>query len=305
MANADGDWDRIFNGKVEDIYAKSSSMLNAINTGEFDVVFLAIRSPDQYTHFQWHEDYRVKLLERLAKEVSRWQVNHDILWWSDHGSEEKKETFRVNKWLMEKGYLDLEIDMEFADRFQEEMQQMSPQDQQNGPDVENQLGVQQPGVEIQESSQAVCMDPYDSSIDFLDEEIDEQELMDEMMDSGNYEGVALTEEQWGEGEHLEHCPDIVTLRADNVLVTGNVHPEPLGMGFARSGVHSKYGAWGTTDDSLAREGDATPKELHDIIWEFVTGESQVKQQVNAQVEQMKQQMEMQQQRLEALSEGSE
>jgi len=305
MADAEDDWDRIFNGKVEDIYAKSSSMLNAINTGEFDVVFLAIRSPDEYTHFQWHEDYRVQLLERLAQEVSRWQVNHDILWWSDHGSEEKKETFRVNKWLMEKGYLDLELDLDFANRFQEEMQQMSPQDQQNGPDVENQLGVQQPGVEIQESSQAICMDPYDSCIELLDEDIDEQQLIGEMMDSGNYEGVALTEERWGDGEHLEHCPDIVTLRADNVLVTGNVHPEPLGMGFARTGVHSKYGAWGTTDDSLEREGDATPKELHDIIWEFVTGESQVKQQVNAQVEQMKQQMEMQQQRLEALSEASE
>lgn len=300
MASAEADWDRIFNSKREDIYAKSSSMLNAINMGEFDVMFLAIRSPDEYTHFQWHEDYRKQLLEALASEVARWQVNHDILWWSDHGSEEKKETFRVNKWLMEKGYLDLEIDMEFADRFQEEMQQMQPQDQQQNQNIENQLGVQQPGVEIKESSQALSLDPYDSCINIMDDDLDEQELIDEMMSSGKYAGVKTAEEQWGQGEYLEHCPDIVTLREDNILVTGNVHPEPLGMGFARSGVHSRAGAWGTTDDSFERVGDITPKELHDVIWEFVTGESQMEQQVNQHIEQMKKNMELAQERAEQL-----
>ena len=291
MADAEADWGRIFNSKREDIYAKSSSMLNAINMGEFDVVFLAIRSPDEYTHFQWHEDYRKQLLEALASEVSRWQVNHEILWWSDHGSEEKKETFRVNKWLQEKGYLDLEIDMEFADRFQEEMQQMQPQDQGQSDRIENQLGVQQPGVEMKESSQAVSLDPYDSCIDILDDDLNKHELIEDMMDTGMYSGVKLTEEQWGGGQFIEQCPDIVTHRADNVLVTGNVHPEPLGMGFMRSGVHSRAGAWGTTDNELERVGDVTPQELHDVIWEFVTGESQVKQQVDSYINQMQSEME--------------
>lgn len=291
MSDAEADWDRIFNSKREDIYAKSSSMLNAINMGEFDVMFLAIRSPDEYTHFQWHEPYRKQLLEALASEVSRWEVNHDILWWSDHGSEEKKETFRVNKWLMDKGYLDLDIDMEFAERFEEEMMAMQPQDQQRGQDIENQLGVQQAGVEIGEDSQALCMDPYDSCIDVIDDDLDEQELIDDMMDTGMYAGVERAEDRWGEGQHLEQCPDLVTLREDNVLVTGNVHPEPIGMGFMRTGVHSRAGAWGTTDDSLEREGDVTPKELHDVIWEFVTGKSQMKQEVDAYLDQMQSQME--------------
>jgi len=302
MHDAEADWDRIFNSKQEDIYAKSSAMLNAINMAEFDVVFIAIRSPDEYTHFQWHEDYRKKLLEALAGECSRWQQNHEILWWSDHGSEEKKETFRVNRWLMEKGYLDLEIDLEFANRFQDEAMAMQPQDQNQGPDLDNQLGVQQPGVEIKEGTQAISLDPYDSCIDVMDDELDRDELIDDMMSTGMYDGVEKTEDRWGKGEYLEHCPDLVTLRADNVLVTGNVHPEPLGMGFMRSGVHSKEGAWGTTDENLERVGDVTPRELHDVIWEFVTGQSQVQAQVQERVSQIEKQMEMTQNVMESITE---
>lgn len=303
MSNAEADWDAIFNSKIEDIYAKSSSMLNSINMGGFDVVFLAIRTPDEYTHFQWHEDYRVQILENLANEVGRWQVNHDILWWSDHGSEEKKEVFRVNNWLQEKGYLDLDIDLEYAERFEDDMKQMQPQDQQQQqPNIENQLGIQSPGVEIGDDTQALSTDPYDSCITVMDDELNRDELINEMMGTGYYEGVAKTEEQWGDGEFIDNCPDIVTLRADNVLVTGNVHPEPLGMGFMRSGVHSKYGAWGTTDNELNRSGNVTPQELHDVIWEFVTGSSQIEQEVMGQVEQMKQQMEQMQQRQEQMQE---
>lgn len=291
LSDSEEDWDAIFNSKVEEMYAKGSAMLNSITAGGFDVCFIAIRTPDEYTHFQWHEDYREKFLERLAGEVSRWEVNHDILWWSDHGSEEKKEVFRVNKWLMDKGYLDLEIDLEFAERFMDEMENMNPQDQQQGPDIDNQLGVQQPGVEMKEGTQAICVDPYDSCIDVMDEELDKQELVEELIDTGYYSGVELTEDQWGEGQFIDDCPDIVTLRGDNVMVTGNIHPEPIGMGFMRSGVHSKQGAWGTTDDEFRRLGDVHPQELHDIIWEFVTGESQVEQQVQQQISQLEKRME--------------
>ena len=291
MASNDSDWDKIFNSKKEDLYAKSASMLNAVNIGEFDVCFIGIRTPDEYTHFQWHEHYRQSLLEEIAVQVGRWEVNHDILWWSDHGSEEKKETFRVNKWLMEKEYLNLDIDLEFHERFKEQMEQMTPRQQQAGQEIENQIAPQAPGVDILPDSQAICMDPYDSSIDILDDDLNRDKLIDEIMDTGMYEEIYKTEDIWGEGQFIEQCPDIVTLRADNVLVTGNVHPEPIGMGFYRTGVHSAYGAWGTTDESLDREGDIRPPQLHDIIWEFVTGQSQVEKQVTEQVNMMRQQME--------------
>lgn len=289
MADAEEDWDDIFNAKQEDFFAKSSSMLNAIRAGDFDVVFIGIRTPDQYTHFQWHEDYRVELLDSIAQEVARWQVNHEVLWWSDHGSEEKKETFRVNRWLIENGYLDVDIDLEYAERFEADAEELNPQ-QGNELDLKNNLAVQQPGVEMLETSQAVCLDPYDSCIDILDDDLDEQELIHDLMNTGYYVDVARTEDIWGEGQFMEHCPDLVTLRADNILVTGNIHPEPLGMGFLRSGVHSRYGAWGTTDSSLERAGDVHPQELHDIIWEFVTGNSQVEQVMNQELQAMQSQI---------------
>jgi hypothetical protein len=284
LMEPEDDGEFAWNSRTDEIYARSSSMLNAIRAGDFDVAFIGIRSPDQYTHFQWHEEYRRKLLEDIAYEIQRWEVNHDVLWWSDHGSEEKKETFRVNKWLMDKGYLDIDVDLEFNERFKEEARGM-----QNGGDaekVDNQIAIHSPGVEVNDETEALCADPYDSCIDVMDDSLDRGELIADLMDSGYYKRVEKTEDEWGDGQFRDQCPDIVTLRADNVLVTGNVHPEPIGMGFHRTGVHSAYGAWGTTDESFEREGDVIPRTLHDVIWEFVTGSSQIEQSVQQQLNEM-------------------
>lgn len=286
LMDPDDDGEFAWNARTDEIYARSSNLQNAIRAGGFDVVFLGIRSPDQYTHFQWHEDYRRKLLEDIAYEIERWEVNHDVLWWSDHGSEEKQETFRVNKWLIEKGYLDLSIDLDFHERFTEEMSGRQP-GQDDGPNVENQLSIQSPGVELGDGAEVVSMDPYDSSLDILDpDSIDVGDFISDLEGTGYYDRVARVEDEWGDGRFIEECPDIVALRADNVLVTGNVHPEPIGMGFHRSGVHSKYGAWGTTDADLARKGDVTPRTLHDVILEFVTGSSALEEEVQRRVSEM-------------------
>jgi hypothetical protein len=291
LMDPEDDGERAYNTRMEDINAKSSAMLNTIDAAGLDVAFIGIRSPDQYTHFQWHEDYRVELLKDIAFQVEHWETNHDVLWWSDHGSEEKTDTFRVNKWLMEKGYLDLDIDLEFAERFSEEMEQMNPQAQQ-GRDIENQLGIQQPGVEINPESVAVCTDPYDSCITMLGEWDDDtrEELREDLESTGMYRRVVPTEDEWGNGRFREECPDLLTLRGDGVLVTGNVHPDPIGMGYYRTGVHSAFGAWGTTDDSFEREGDVTPTQFHDVVWEFITGSSQMEQAVAQEIGKMERAM---------------
>lgn len=291
MLDPETDNAAVSNAKQEDLYAKVSSMLNATVSGGFDVAFLGIRSVDEYTHFQWDEKWRDKIRDQIASEIGRFQVNHDVLWFSDHGNQEKRDVFRVNKWLMEKGYLELDIDVEFAERFEDEMQNMNPRAQQ-GRNIENQLGPQSPGVDIQEESQAISMDPYDSCVTILDDNLSPETLRDEMMGTGMYEGVELTTERWGNGQFLESCPDLVTLRDDHVLVTGNVHPDPIGMGFYRTGVHSRYGAWGTTDESFEREQDVTPRQMHDVIWQFVTGESQVTQEARRRINQLEQGLEM-------------
>lgn len=279
----------VCNAKIEDLYAKVASMLTAAMTGGFDVAFLGIRSVDEYTHFEWHEEWRDRVRREIASEIGRFKNNFDVLWFSDHGNEEKREVFRVNKWLQEKGYLELEIDLEFAERFTDEMQAM-PQAEE-GRNIENQLAVQSPGVEMADGSQVVSMDPYDSSIDILDDSLNPSVLIDELEGTGYYDYVRPVEEEWGDGRFLGTCPDLVAMRADHVLVTGNVHPEPIGMGFYRTGVHSKCGAWGTTDESFMPEGDMTPRAMHDVIWEFVTGESQIRSEVLDRVNRMEQQME--------------
>lgn len=285
LSGDDDEVDMGLNTRREDIYSRSSNMLKLLNLVDLDVIFLGIRSPDEFTHFSQGGSHRKELLEALANEIGRWEVNHDILWWSDHGSEDKTDTFRVNKWLMEKGYLNLDIDVEFHEKLQD-MQQGR-----QGRNIENQIGIQAPSVTIKESSQAASFDPYDSSIDVLDDELDIDQLITELKGTGYYDGVGKTKDIWGTGTFLEQSPDILTHRADGVLVTGNVHPEPIGMGFYRTGVHSAQGAWGTTDDSFNPEGDVHPTELHDIIWQFVTGkktpEKETLEQINQMAEQMK------------------
>jgi len=288
LVEPDDDGQFAFNSRVDEIYARSSLLLNTIRLSQLDVVFLGIRSPDQYTHFQHGEDYREQLVEDIAYEIERWEVNHDVFWWSDHGNESKDETFRINKWLMEKGYLSLDVDVDFHERLKEEMSQQA---QQNTPEIENTLGIQEPGVEIQSDTQALSADGYDSSIDVVDDDLDPKELAADLESTGYYDRVVPTEQEWGNGQFRKSCPDLVGLRADNVLVTGNVHPEPIGMGYYRSGVHSKYGVWGTTDDSFERSGVVSPQELHDVIWHFVTGESQIQAEAEAAINRLEKQFE--------------
>lgn len=284
------DGEMAFNARVDELYGRISAVLNAIRAANFDVVFIGIRSPDQYTHFQHGEKWRGMLCEDIAHEVRRMEENHEVLWWSDHGNETKKETFRVNRWLIEKGYLDVDIDLEFADRFAEEMKEINPRAG-GRPNIENQLGIHTPGVELNGGA-VVSADPYDGSLDRLpDAEDDEvEDAIEELRETGKYEYLVPTVEEWGEGQYLDECPDFVGLRADNVLVTGNVHPDPIGMGFMRDGVHSKYGVFGCTGD-LDTPEMLTPRSLHDVILKFVTGTSPSEVQAKQEIGRLEQQFE--------------
>lgn len=282
MLDPQEDDEEIAQSKTEDLYAKVASMLNTMSAGQFDVAFLGIRSVDEYTHFQWNRPHRKQIMEEIASEIGRVASSHDVLWFSDHGNEEKKEAFYVNRWLIENGYLDVEIDVEYAEKFSEDMKAMNPRAQ--GMDIENALMIGQPGVEMLPSSQAICGDPYDSSITILDDDLNPEQLGEELMETGYYKRWHTPEEIWGEGQYLDDCPDLLPARDDHVVVDSNLHPEPIGMGFYRTGVHSYYGAWGTTDESFDVQGDMTPQQFHDVIYQFVTGESQVEQEVTAQLE---------------------
>lgn len=260
-----------FNARRDDAIAKVSAVQNAIRATELDVAFIGIRSIDEYTHYQWNEEYRLDLMKELERLIDQLSVNHEVLWWSDHGNQELKEVFHINHWLQDKGYLNIDVDLEFHERFSDEMEDMRPQSN-NGPEVENILHPASPGVEIKSGSKAVSFDPYDSSIDILDDDLDEQQLIDDLENCEYIEEAFRTEEVWGEGRFMEDCPDILPRRKEHVLTSGNVHPNPIGMGYYRTGVHSKRGGWGTTDETFEVEKDVAPTALHDVIWEFITGE---------------------------------
>lgn len=269
LMDPDDDGSLAWNSRTDEWFQRSSHVMQTLRHAPFDVVFVGIRSPDQYTHFQQGEPYRERLVEDIANEINRWEVNHDVLWWSDHGNEPKKDTFRVNRWLAEKGYLDIDVDVEFHERLQETQQA----DQQPAQQVENQIGVHAPSVELN-GGDVVSGDPYDSCLTALHDDAPLEEIADELMETGMYRWVKPTEEVWGDGKHIDACPDLITHRADNVVVTGNVHPEPIGMGYQRDGVHSAEGVWGTTDDdfTVPQEESVSPQRLHDVIWSFATAE---------------------------------
>jgi len=290
LMDPEDDGSLAWNARTDEWFLRSSHLMQTLRHGQFDVAFVGVRSPDQYTHFQQDRPFRERIVEDIAHEINRWEVNHDVLWWSDHGNEPKEETFRVNAWLAEKGYLDIDVDVEFHARLTDVQQDAQP----GGQQVENQIGLHSPSVEIN-GGLAASGDPYDSCLTFLGDpdqsEVDS--MVSDLMDTGMYRWIKPTEEAWGTGRFIEECPDLIAHRADNVLVTGNVHPEPIGMGFHRSGVHSAEGVWGTTDDdfTVAAAHRVSPKRLHDVIWQFVTGESQVAAEVEQRLQQARQAME--------------
>ncbi|MDY6774017.1 MAG: alkaline phosphatase family protein, partial [Candidatus Nanohaloarchaea archaeon] len=96
----------------------------------YDVVFIGFRLIDSYCHFQYdcNEEgrgagqgnrYRDKLAEVIDIQLQQLLPRGDVLWFSDHGATKKKETFYINQWLKEKGYLTYEVDTDFIDQAKE------------------------------------------------------------------------------------------------------------------------------------------------------------------------------------------
>ena len=138
-----------------------------------------------------------------------------VLWFSDHGIQEKKETFYINRWLESKGYLKTKILYNKLEKQQE---------QQEG-DALTQVGVHSPFCEVSKDSQAVCNDAYDSSIKILDDSLDVETLKDELMGTGFYNKIATPQELYGNGRYDNDTlgVDLVCDRKDGIMVSGNLH----------------------------------------------------------------------------------
>jgi len=250
-----------------------------IRQGDFDVAFIGYRLVDSYCHFQHTEErngkpYRVHLIDHiqsLLQEIDS-QIDGDIMFFSDHGQTELTDTFRVNKWLAEEGYLDFKVDYDFID----DLEEYQGQGEQHPVDerVENQFTLGQPGVKlVGENSQVVCADPFDSCLTLLcdRDEFDEEEFREKLMDTGMYRSVKYKWEIYDEdADFYDTVPDIIPDRAEGVFVSGNLHKNPIGMGYYRTGVHDRNACFGATRELDMPDKDVIkPEDMYDIITEFI------------------------------------
>lgn len=245
---------------------------------DFDVVFIGYRLVDSYCHFQHTEErngkpYRQHLIDHIQSLLSEInaQIDGDIMFFSDHGQTELTDVFRVNRWLKENGWLDYKVDYDFIDDFEEyQGGEQHPVNER----VENQFTFGQPGVKlVEENSQVVCSDPFDSCLTLLvdREEFDEEKFREELMDTGMYRSVKYKWELYDEdADFYDSMPDIIPDRAEGVFVSGNLHKNPIGMGYYRTGVHDRNACFGATKQLNIPDKDAIkPEDMYDIITDFI------------------------------------
>lgn len=246
-----------------------------------DVALIGYRLIDSYCHFQHTETregrpYRQHLIEAVAGLCERVynQIDGDLLFFSDHGQTELTSVFRANRWLAENGYLSYDVDYNFVETFSDWQGEDHPVDER----VENQITFGQPGVVLnEEESQVVCSDPFDSCLTLLcpRSEFDAEAFRDDLMATGMYRSVKYKWELWDENaDFYDETPDIIPDRADGVFVSGNLHREPVGMGYYRTGVHDRGACFGATRPLNVPAGDGqggaiTPEQMYDVICDFM------------------------------------
>jgi len=269
--------EKLLQGHVDYVRGVMSTMRNLGRRGSFDVLVPTIRNIDSFGHF-YLKDQRKRLIRYVDFEMKETLMMGDmdgkVLWFSDHGIREKKETFYINRWLEDKGYLETKI-------LYNKLEKQREQQEEEGEDTLTQVGIHSPFCEVSKDSQAISPDSYDSGIKILDDSLDVETLKDELIGTGFYETVATPQELYGAGEYSTETlgVNLVLDRVDGVMVSGNLHRALDGVcssevgdvhcqGEVRTGVHTRHGAWGCNDPVL-NGSDITPIELHDVIKKFV------------------------------------
>jgi len=267
--------ERALQGNVDYVRTVMATMRNLARNGAFDVFFVTIRNLDSFGHFLY-KDQRARLAKYLDMELREWKMMGDmegnIFCFSDHGIREKEETFFINKWLEEKGYLNVDV-------HERKLEKQREQDDQADENL-TQVSVHSPFIELSKDTQAVSPDSYDSGVKILDDSLSTDDLRDELMGTGFYNDVSTPSELYGNGSHNNDTlgVDLVCDRADGVLVTGNLHPRLDGItdseinclcqGKIRSGVHTREGII-ASNDPILNDMNLEPTELHSVIKKFV------------------------------------
>lgn len=274
------DWSLIGDVMASDTVLKMESVEQLAREGDVDVVFLGFKHIDHCTHWHFPEakEGLIQLLWDYIQELRR--MDHEVMWWSDHGSKRKEATFRINKYLKEKGHLSYKVDMGFVEKAR--MYGETPQ-------FKEQISLGDGGVRIDWSETvAYCSDAFDSQVDVHPDASGEEieEVVKDLRKHPAVENAWRKEERFDqEAENYWFMPEIIVKRASGVVVTNNIHPDVqvyrerpsdeswqefpednMGM---RPGVHSQYGCFGGDIDASHRVEDGKPHQVHDIILDFV------------------------------------
>jgi len=273
--NDDEQAEKYFQSFVDHARTLFSTARQLIRANASDIFVLSFRGLDSWTHWLYKGDYRHRLIQYLSLELSEFEMMGDksemsLLYFSDHGGTPATNVFRVNKWLAERGYLNLSV---HEKRHREQIKSMEDNGQKPW---KHQIDLQSPLVQIDDYL-AYSTDAFDSCIDVNPEasQRDIDALINDLKSTGAFDNVYRKEELYPESEKNGKLPAIIPERKPGVLVSGNVHPEVPTWGFTehrtvvntRSGDHSKFGCFGGTVDLGAKEV-IRPEELYGVIESF-------------------------------------
>lgn len=271
VAKGEEDANSVFNGTVDYIRQFFANARNLARQGRYDTFFLSIRDIDSYTHYH-DRQARLRLAHLISGELEEIQLMSDeevpTFWFSDHGAMEMDDCFRINRWLEEKGYLDIDIHMEEWERSG------------NDGNVTEQISLFNTHVQLNNETQAFSIDAFDSTIDVWDDSIVE-ELREELLDTGAFDEVYLKEELFDEeGPKFDEIPRIIPQRRAGLMVSGNIHPKSQiwngkidAEGYWRSGVHRRDAAvLGATHDLDVPER-MNPVDVYGVLKNFITSQN--------------------------------
>jgi len=277
------DPEKSFDSFVDHARIVFSTARELIRMDVSDIFFLSYRNLDSFTHWFYDGDFRERLIEYVAHEVREIDMmgsEIEIVWFSDHGGTEADTVIRINKWLQEKGYLDLQILEEKHKRQVQRQEQQAEEQGQEGP-YTDQIDVQAPYVQVGTDSKFICTDAFDVCIDSFQDTTEKEikDLINELRGTGWFDHVHDREDFYPESPDDGSIPRIIPDRKEGILASGNVHPEiPVkteGLPSdehdtvvnSRNGDHSPFGAFGGTRD-LKLANTIDPEDLHSAINKF-------------------------------------
>lgn len=251
-----------------------------VRNGVADAYFVGFRNLDSFTHWHQEKDYYDRLQRHLGQELHAFLMmgdDIDLFVFSDHGSMPATGLFRLNLWLVEKGWLNVDVLWNKHRKRQESIKKSMP-DREGYPD---QIGVFAPYLDVTPDSRFVNADAFDACIDTVADDISEnevRELCNQLMETDCFDAVHTREDLYPglTEEEYSRLPKIIPYRKPGVLVSSNLMPGLPLFGFTehaeimnrRNGDHWPEGYYGCTGHSMCCEDLEGPQALFGLIDEF-------------------------------------